>query len=383
MEKIYQEHIERIKDSGKHRRLPQCRQDYSADFLNFSTNDYLGLSRHPKILFGAANALKAYGFGATGSRLISGNTQLHEALEAEIAAGKKTAKALFFATGFQANTSALSALIDPAVLKQKPLVFFDRLNHASLYQAVLKNDVTLIRYRHLQVDHLEEFLEKYKNDDRPKFIVTETIFGMDGDRVLLEPLIKLAKNYNCFLYLDEAHATGLYGEKGYGLSTNYDLSGITHVVMGSFSKALGGQGGYVASSENICEFLLHKANGFIYSTAPAPVILGGALAAWQLIPELDAEREHLQSLALELRKSLNNLSINTGQSDTHIIPLATDNEAHCLKLQHALLQEKIIVSAIRPPTVPPGTSRLRIALSAKHSFDDIDRLVKKIRKTLT
>lgn len=382
METIYQNHILRIKDSGKHRQLPRCRQDYSADFLNFSTNDYLGLSRHPQIIERASDALQYYGFGSTGSRLISGNTALHEAVEREIAKGKNTENALFFATGFQANSSALSALIDPAVLKKDPLVFFDRLNHASLYQAVLKKNITLLRYRHLQVDHLEELLETYKGDDRPKFIVTETLFGMDGDVAPLERILQLAKIHNCFLYLDEAHATGLYGQNGYGFSADHDLSSIPHAIMGSFSKALGGQGGYIASSENICEFLLHHASGFIYSTAPSPMILGGALAAWQLIAHLTDQRLQLNNLSSKLRESLQNISLNIGKSQTHIVPIFVKNEAHCLKLQENLLEEKIIVSAIRPPTVPPGTSRLRIALTAAHSLEDVECLVSKIKKLL-
>jgi 8-amino-7-oxononanoate synthase len=216
------------------------------------------------------------------------------------------------------------------------LVFFDKLNHSSLYQAVFLSKAELKRYHHNDINHLEFLLREYQNDTRPKFIVTETVFGMDGDIAPLEEIAVLTKKFNAFLYLDEAHATGVFGLNCYGLSTAVDLQDIPNIIMGTFSKAIGVSGGYIACNNIMRDFIINKATGFIYSTAASPAVVGAAFKAWELVKSLDKEGETLQNLGNTLRKMLKSHGFNIGTSQTHIIPVILNEEDKCLKTQKAL-----------------------------------------------
>ena len=367
-------------DVGKYRKLGRLHQDNREDFIDFSTNDYLALSRNSQVIEAATNALHEYGVGSTGSRLLSGNTFLHEEFKKRIAKNKHTEASLIFNSGFQANISVLSSLLDEKILGAKPIVFFDRLNHSSLYQAIFLAKAELHRYRHLDMDHLESLLNNHQDGSRPKFIVTGAVFGMDGDVVNLEQIAKLSRTHKAFLYLDEAHAIGLFGQNGYGLSTTINMHDIPRIVMGTFSKAIGSSGGYIACSNIIHDFLINKAAGFIYSTPPSPASIGAAYKAWEMIEDLNEERTKLNELSKFLREKLKELGFNVGNSTTHIIPIILGEEKLCLKVKEELLEDKIIVSAIRPPTVPPNSSRLRIALTVTHKPEDIERLLDSLRK---
>ncbi len=363
----YQQTLKQIIDTGNYRRLPTPRQGE----LDFSSNDYLGLSHHPDIIAAACQAAHTYGIGATGSRLLSGNYPLIEQLENQIATDKKSDAALIFATGFQANISALSALLS----KQPSLVFFDKLNHASLYQATQNTPCTLVRYRPCDLNHLQDLLQKYAHDSSPKWIITETIFGMDGLAVSLNDLKNLAEQHEAWLYLDEAHATGLYGCRGYGLSTTVDLPEKT-IIMGTFSKAIGGSGAYIACPHSIKNYLINHAPGFIYSTAPSPMVIGGVAKAWDLIPTMYQERQRIHRLSNYARQKLSNLTVLGTQ--TNIVPIIIGDPSHVMKLKDRLLAGGISVSAIRSPTVPKHSDRLRLAITAHHTQDDIDRVIKEL-----
>ncbi len=382
MYKPYEQYLLSLRDGNKYRILGRLRQESISDFLDFSTNDYLNLSRNVDVIKAAINSIKSYGSGSTGSRLLSGNINLYEEFEKTIAKDKNTESALIFSSGFQANISVLSSLLDEKILGARPLVFFDKLNHASLYQAVFLSKPELHRYHHNNMNHLESLLEKYKNDSRPKFIVTETIFGMDGDVAPIEQIVALSEKYNVFLYLDEAHATGMIGPNGYGLSTSISLKNLPHIVMGTFSKAIGSSGGYIASHKIISDFIINKASGFIYSTAPSPASIGGAFEAWKMIKSLEKERTHLYDLGDILRRMLQNFGFNTGLSTTNIIPIILKEEKICQDVKDLLLKEKIIVSSLRPPTVPPNSSRIRIALTANHKLEDVQILVECLRRII-
>jgi 8-amino-7-oxononanoate synthase len=382
MYKVYEKYLSTLHNSGKYRRLGQFRQESNTELLYFSTNDYLNLSHHKDIIKAGEIAAERFGIGSTGSRLLSGNCKLFEEFEDAIAKDKKTETSLVFNSGFQANISTLSCILDDKILNAKPLVFFDKLNHSSLYQAIFLSKAELRRYHHNDINQLESFLEEHKNDPRPKFIITETVFGMDGDIAPLEEIAALAKKFNAFLYLDEAHATGVFGSDGYGLSTTLDLQDIPHIIMGTFSKAIGVSGGYIACNNVMRDFIINKATGFIYSTAPSPAVIGAAFKSWEMIKYLDNERKVLQGLGNTLRTMLKDRGFNIGTSETHIIPIILNKEEKCLKAQKDLLQEGIFVSCIRPPTVPPGTSRLRIALTAKHTNNDLKRLVERLSKVV-
>lgn len=375
MYEAYEKYLATLRNNDKYRRLSLLSQENHSELLDFSTNDYLNLSHHTEIVAAGKRAAQNYGIGSTGSRLLSGNCKLYEEFEAAIAIDKHTESSLIFNSGFQTNISALSCLLDDKILHEKPLVFFDKFNHSSLYQAVFLSKSELKRYHHNDINHLESLLEEYKQDPRQKFIVTETVFGMDGDIAPLDQIVSLAKKFNAFLYLDEAHATGVFGVNGYGLSTTLDLKNIPHIIMGTFSKAMGVSGGYIACHNIMRDFMINKATGFIYSTAPSPAVVGAAFKAWELIKSLEKERETLQRLGNALREMLMEQGFNLGTSQTHIIPVILEKEDQCLKLQKALLRKGIRVSCIRPPTVPSGTSRLRIAVTAKHTEKDLNRLV--------
>ncbi|MEG0036615.1 MAG: 8-amino-7-oxononanoate synthase [Victivallaceae bacterium] len=380
MYELYQQFLKTLQRDGKYRKLTCTCQAGNSELLDFSTNDYLNLSRHGSLINEGMVVARAQGFGSTGSRLLSGNSDLYEEFESLIAKDKNSEAGLIFNSGFQANISTLSCLLDQKILNAKPLVFFDRLNHASLYQAVFLSSAQLCRYRHNDMNHLEFLLSRYKNESRPKFIVTETVFGMDGDIAPIEHIAELTFAYNAFLYLDEAHATGVFGKNGYGLSTSVDLRNIPHVVMGTFSKALGASGGYVACHNIIRDFLINNSKGFIYSTALSPPVIGAAFCAWQLVESFDKEREILRNLGKSLRRILMDNGFDIGSSQTHIVPVILHEESACLRIKELLADRGIIVSCIRPPTVPPGTARLRIALTAKHRLSDLERLVTALKE---
>ena len=375
MDSAYQDYINSLHDTQKYRKLPLPRQEYINQDLDFSSNDYLNLSQNVHVKDAAIQAIINYGVGSKASRVVSEYCPLHQNLEAHIARDKGTQASLIFSSGFQANISTLSALLDAKVLGARPIVFCDRLNHASIYQALFLSGCEWVRYQHVDMTHLEYLLEQYQKDQRSKYIVTETVFGMDGDIAPLATIHKLAQKHRAHVYLDEAHATGVLGDSGYGYSPEIAWGDVSYVAMGTFSKALGTSGGYVGCSQIVQEYLVNKAAGFIYSTGPSPVISAAALAAWQQVKTMTSERLHLQCLGSYLRNQLNRLGYNTLHSTTHIVPIVCETESQTLSIQRALQEHGIKVSAIRPPTVPPGTSRLRIALRTSHTQAHIDQFI--------
>ena len=376
-EQIYSHYLSLLKEKNTYRILPTPHNAGNQTVLDFSTNDYLNLSTN-KALLQAAYACGSS--GSTGSRLLSGNSPIFERFEERIAQDKKCEAALIFSSGFQANSSALATLCDKKVLKDQAILFFDKYVHSSLYQAAFLAGAHLVRFKHNDMGDLGKLLAQYGRDPRKKYIVTETVFGMDGDISPLPELADLAKKYGALLYLDEAHATGVFGHQGYGLSTQIDLSLVPHVIMGTFSKALGAFGAYIATSSIIKDYLVNTCPGFIFSTALPPMVIAAALHAWEMLPRLDKERQMLLQHASLLRTQLQELGFNTGSSCTHIIPIILGNEKRTLSAKKSLAKKNIIVSAIRPPTVAPGTSRLRIALSTKHTQEDIETLIDAVKK---
>ena len=340
--------------------------------LDFSSNDYLGLARHPEIKSRAALYLERWGAGSAASRLVTGNLPPHDAIEAKIAAGKGSDAALVLASGFQANAGILPALLDSSLWEGEPVVLADRLNHASLIHGVQAAGARQVRFRHNDLNHLEELLIKYRSTGRTCFIVTETVFSMDGDRSDAAALKALADRYDSFLYLDEAHATGVLGPRGFGLA--HGLAGANCLVMGTFSKAMGSFGAYAACSADLKEYLVNRCAGLIYATALPPAILGAIDAALDLVPGMEAERAKLTANAERFRARMQALGEDCGNSSTQIVPLIVGEEQAALDLAQTLKEQNLLAMAIRPPTVPPGGSRLRFTFSARHDEADIDRL---------
>lgn len=375
--KLYYQYTQDLKAKNRFRKLPENK--LNLDYLDFSSNDYLGLNNHQELLQAALNTAKNHGLGATGSRLLSGNYEIFKEFEKQIAKDKGTEAALILNSGFQANFTVLASLLDVSTLQERPLVFFDKYNHSSLYQAIFLTKAQLIRYRHNDLEHLAELLFKFKSLKCPKFIVAETIYGMDGDLLPISDFLELAFKYRAFIYLDEAHATGVIGANGYGLAAKLNFYDNPYILMGTFSKALGCFGGYIATNEIIRNYLINKAPGFIYSTALPPMIVGAAFKAWQLVKELELSRKLLFKHANYLRKELQSLGYDTGKSNSHIIPIILGKENSTNQAKNKLYQQGIIVSSIRPPTVPIGTSRLRIAINVNHSKESIDRLINELK----
>ncbi|KAF0118935.1 MAG: putative 8-amino-7-oxononanoate synthase/2-amino-3-ketobutyrate coenzyme A ligase [Rhodospirillaceae bacterium] len=343
--------------------------------VNFSSNNTLGLAGHPRLIERASRWAGAYGVGATASRLVCGTLPLHEQIEEKLAAFKGTETALILNSGFQANSSLLPALLDPEFLGAEPVVLVDRLIHASLHQGCAAARVHPIRFRHNDLDHLETLLRKHAGVGRQPFIMTESVFSMDGDRAALAPLATLAERFGAVFYVDEAHATGLFGPRGEGLVAA-EAPGRVEVIMGTFSKALGGFGAYVACSRRLRDYLINRCAGFLYSTALPPPVLGAMDAALDLVPSLGAERAHVHVLAARLRGALTAAGLSVAGSSTHIVPAILGDEAATLAAVRILAEEHgVLTIAIRPPTVPPMTSRLRFSLNALHDEAAIGRLL--------
>jgi 8-amino-7-oxononanoate synthase len=338
--------------------------------LNFSGNDYLGLSRHPELAARAAAYAQRYGTGAGASRLVCGTLEAHAAIEARLAALKGQEAAMLLASGWQANAAVLSALLRFA--GPDALLFTDELNHNSLVHGARMAGIRPIRFRHNDMADLARQLEAASHQPGRRFIVTESVFSMDGDRADLAALRRLAAAHHAFLYIDEAHATGVLGTRGMGLCAGEP--GID-LVMGTFSKALGSFGAYVAGSAALIAFLQNACAGFIYTTAPPPPVLGAIDAALDLVPGMAAERSRLAAGADRLRTAFAALGIETGGSSTQIIPAMVGEAQAALDLAAAMRARGVLAVAIRPPTVPPGTSRIRFALSAAHTDADFDALI--------
>ncbi|CAB3924576.1 8-amino-7-oxononanoate synthase 2 [Achromobacter anxifer] len=345
--------------------------------LNFSSNDYLGLSRHPLLVERSREWTARHGAGAQASRLVTGNLDLHEQVEAKLARLKGTEAALLLASGWQANAAVLPALLRAVASQGEVELYADKLNHASLHHGCQAAGVKQIRFRHNNLEHLESLLaaraQNAAGQPVTRFIVTESVFSMDGDRTDVERLAALADRYQAFVYLDEAHATGVLGPRGMGLAGL--APGRIDLAMGTFSKALGGFGAYVAGSRALCDYLINACSGFIYTTALPPAVLGAMDAALDLVPTLDAERARLAAAGDNLRAALRGMGLDTGASSTQIVPAIVGDEARALALAAGLEQRGLLAVAIRPPTVPAGTSRLRVTLSAAHRDVDVARLI--------
>ena len=345
---------------------------HSSDYVNFSSNDYLGYAVDERLARAAQRALLRYGSGAGASALISGYHPLLQRLERDLARWQGTEAALVFASGYQANLATLSALGKGAIL------FCDALNHASLIDGCRLARATVHIYRHNDLTHLEELLQAHPGPRR--LIVSDSVFSMDGDVADVPALAELARRYEALLVLDEAHATGVLGRQGRGLTDT--LAGLpAHVVkLGTLSKALASQGGFVCASAQVVEFLLNTARPYIFATALAPAAAAVARRAIALIQSEPQRREQVLKNAHLLRNKLRELDYPIGASLSPIVPLIVGTPQAALALQERLSAQRLLVPAIRPPSVPVGTCRLRISLCATHTADDLDRLLAVLRE---
>ena len=337
---------------------------------NFAANDYLGLADHPDVIAATRKALSS-GLGSRASALVTGRSKWHVELEEQLARWKNTESALLFPTGFAANVGTISALAG-----SEDSVFCDRLNHASLIDGARNSKAKFLVYPHCDVDSLRRELIK-KNDSRRRMIITDSLFSMDGDVAPLRDLTSLAEEFNAMLLVDEAHASGVFGRTGAGLLEEQEIRSDALVSIGTLSKAIGAQGGFVTGSKPLCEILWNKARTSMFSTALSPVLCAGSVAAIDVIQKEPHRREwiHKQSEVVqsELREAGWNIPENV---QGPIIPVIVEDPRMTLELSERLIQAGILVAAIRPPTVPNGTSRLRISLSYSHGEEGIITLIK-------
>lgn len=347
--------------------ITQRQSDEKRLLINFSSNDYLGLSKHPLLIAKAQEYAQRYGIGSTASRLVTGTYPIHEELEKKLADLCQREAALLFNSGFQANATILPALLD-----RRSLVIGDRLIHNSLLQGILASRAHFIRYRHNDWDHLENILKRETQKEYSSIVIaSETIFSMDGDCSDVDRLVQLSKDYHAILYLDDAHAFGVFG---WGFAApRHDVD----IVVGTFGKAIGSFGAFVVCSEKIKAYLVNFCSGFIYTTSLPPPVIGSITAALDLIPTLTQEQATLQTQSRQLRSQLQAYGYDVGSSMSQIIPLMIGDEAKTLDLSRWLEGLGILATAIRPPTVP--TARLRFALSCHHTPTHIQTLVNAIQ----
>lgn len=343
------------------------------ELLNFCSNDYLGLSKHSGVIEGAITYAKKYGAGSTASRLITGTFEIHKKLEDRLAQTFHREAALLFNSGFQANSTIIGTLTN-----RHSLVLTDKLSHNSLLQGSLLSRARLQRFEHNDMSHLEKLLiEARKEDYNRIMIITETVFSMDGDRCDIPAIATLAEKYNALLFVDDAHAVGVWGENGLGLGL--DASGID-ILLGTFGKAFGSFGAYVACSQKMKDYLINFCPGFIYTTALPPAVVGAIDAALDVIPGINAERNKYHKRISEVRNSLQDIGFDTGASSTQIIPLIIGGEKETVALAQWLEEQGILATAIRPPTVPKNSSRIRITLTARHTEEQIDYLLSRMKE---
>lgn len=343
-----------------------------AEYFDFSSNDYLGLSGHPKLKKASKKTIASLGTSSSASRLLSGDLTIHHQLEDQVAKFKGKESALVFNSGYQANVGIISCLCG-----RGDAVFCDKLSHASIIDGVQQSGAKLFRFRHNDLDHLNSLLNKEAHNFESCLIVTETIFSMDGDRSPLKKLVKIKNKYNCMLMVDEAHATGVFGPNGAGLVQEQGLCDQIELIMGTFSKALGSFGAYVACSKKIKEYLINSCRSFIYSTALPPAIIAANIEALNIVKAEPFRRTTLLDNADYFRKKLKENGFDV-KGSSQIIPLIVGDSKKTAKLSSELQTCGYWVLPIRPPTVPQGQARLRFSLTYDHSRDVLERLVSEI-----
>ncbi len=342
--------------------------------LNFCSNDYLGLAADIRIVEAVANALKSRGFGAGASRLMCGNFDEHSALESELAVFKKTEAALIFSTGYMANVGII-----PSLVGREDVVFSDRLNHASIVDGIILSRAAMKRYSHNDMSCLEDRLAAARNARR-RLIVTDSVFSMDGDIAPLKELVALSRRYDAWLMVDEAHAFGVFGSSGAGMAEELGVTEGIHVQMGTLSKAAGSFGAYAAGSRVLIDYILNTARSGIFSTALPPSVAQASRQALRLIREESDRRIRLRASSLFLRRRLQSLGLDVPEGITPIIPVLLGDTRRAVSWSKALLKAGIFVSAIRPPTIPEGSARLRVTVTAAHTDSDLEHCASAFRR---
>jgi 8-amino-7-oxononanoate synthase len=341
--------------------------------LLLCSNNYLGLANHPELKEAAIRAIEAWGCGSGGSRSICGSLTLHQRLEERLSQFHGTEAALLFNSGYSANLSILQALMG-----EGDEIFSDELNHASLVDGCRLSKAAVQVYPHRDISLLETLLRKSRA--RKKLIVTDGVFSMDGDIAPLRELVDLARTYEALLMVDDAHAFGVLGPRGAGTADHFQLLQKVDILVGTFGKALGCFGAYAAGKKSLIELLMNKGRVFLYTTALPPSIPASVLAALDLLEKEPQRRIQLWENVHTFRKGLDQLGFDTMKSEAHIVPVLVGESKVTMEMDRKLLQKRVFVQGIRPPSVPDGKSRLRVTVMATHTQEDIDFALKQFEE---
>lgn len=345
------------------------------EVLNFCSNNYLGLADDPRLRRAAVECIEQEGVGSGASRLVCGNMAAHRELEETIARFKGAESCLTFSTGYMANVGIISS-----VFGRGDMIFCDRLNHASILDGIILSQAKFKRYPHNDMEALEEMLRTATGTGfRRRGIITDSVFSMDGDIAPLDKIVALARKYDCLVMVDEAHALGVMGKSGKGLAEHFGVEDKIDIQMGTLSKAAGSFGAYCCGSKELADFLVNKARSFIYTTALPPSVAAASKKAVEIIRDEPALRHKLWANTDYFHKAVVGMGFNTLSSQTPIIPIVVGEPAAAVEFSRRLLEQGIFVGAIRPPTVPAHTARLRLTVMATHTGEDLDYTTEKLK----
>ena len=332
-------------------------QDHAGlPLLDFSSNDYLALSSHAELIEQSRRFLDKAGCGAGAARLMSGDLAMYHLLEAETAQLKGREAALLFGSGYMANCGVI-----PALMGRHDVIFADRLNHASIYDGCSLSNAKIVRFRHNDMNHLEELLRRQRGK-AGALIVVESLYSMDGDRCPLRDIVALKDKYNCLLMVDEAHATGLFGRRGGGIIEEEGVTDRVDIAMGTFGKALGSYGAYVAADRPMIDLLINRARTFIYSTGLPPAVIGASLAAIRIVRQQPELRHDLFARVDFFKEALRDNGL-TDLGPSQIVPILIGDSGRAVRIAQLLRDQGVYATAVRPPTVPRGTARLRFSVT--------------------
>lgn len=339
------------------------------EYLNLMSNSYLGLHMEPSIIEYAKMALERYGVGNCSSRSLSGSLTIYRELENEFAKFKGYERCLVFSNGFMANIAILST-----VLTEEDTVISDELNHSSIIHGIRLSRAKKLIFRHRDLSHLEELIKNNFGKGRI-FVVTETVFSMDGDIAPLKEIHELKRKYDFYIIVDDAHGTGVFGRTGSGVEEELGIKGSSFIHMATFGKAFGSYGASVLAEDSVIRLLINRAKSFMYTTALPPAVVAGSLAALKLLEENPSMIEELWRKVRYVRSALKEMGFDLKDSVGPIIPILVGDDMKALRFQRALMQRGLFVQAIRPPTVPKGTSRIRLTITRGFSEEDLDFIV--------
>ena len=372
------ENLNQIKQSNLHRELVEISSSMTPEivinkkiYYQFASNNYLGLTTDAKITNSVISAIKKYGNGTGGSRLVTGTSNLHSKLESDIAKFKKTDDAIVFSSGYLASIGTISS-----IMNKDDIIFSDELNHACLIDGARLSRSKIVIYKHSNMEDLESKLKKFKASNGKKMIISDSVFSMDGDIAPLDSIVKLSKKYECISMIDEAHATGILGDTGSGASEMFGVQDKIDICMGTLSKAIGSVGGYIAGSSDLIDYLKNRARSFIFDTSLPAGALTASIGAIKLIERQPSIRDDLNNNIQYIQDFLASSSFNYLKSVTPIVPIIIGDEEKALECSRFLLKNQIYVPAVRPPSVPKGQSRIRVTLMATHKKKHIDKIIK-------